>query len=387
MKFSCNREEIIKNLNIAQRATDPKSNISVLRNVLFDLRTDRLHLIGFDHRIGIRTSLACTVEKEGAITVPCTLLLEVLSVMTDDNVYFTLDDSVLTMECGKSKYHFHCITAEDFPPFPKDSGGKSFAVDAALLEQAVRRTIFATNPDDPRAFIGGVFMTAEGGDLVFVSTDMHRLTYCKVPEQNVTFEQKGIIIPTRTLGELLRILSAAAKPEKEPAKTEKTEKEEEKKTGAKLTVTVQSDSVAFDIDGVYMISRIIKADYPNYDKVLPSMSMGTCRVARGRLISAVRGASIMARAKESQNIIECAILDNDIQLTASTQDIGSAIEEVDIDKKGKNIKATFNSRYLLEFLNVVDDDEIIIDYTEELKAMLFHTDTPNYKYVLMPIKV
>lgn len=378
MKFSCNREELLKNLNIAQRATDPRSNIMVLRNVLFDLEEDRLNLVGYDHRIGIRTSMSCTVEEAGSVTVPCALMLEVLSVKSDDNVYCTLEDDILSLECGKSKYSFNCIPSEDFPPFPQMSGGKTFDIPAAAMETGVKRTLFATNPDDPRAFMGGLFLGTESGGLVMVATDGHRLTYNRIPDQSAPLDAKGVIVPARTMNELLRIFPSA--------KPEKTEKEDKKKE-PKVTVTVQEDAIAFSLDGIYMISRLIKVDYPNYDKVIPGTNKGSCRVSKTRLISAVRGAAIMARAKENQNIIEFRVDGDVLRLSASTQDIGSAAEEVDIEHKGANIGVSFNSKYILEFLNVVEADEAVFEFSEELKATLFHVDSPDYKYVLMPIKI
>lgn len=387
MKFSCSREELTRNLNIAQRATDPKSNVSVLRNVLFELAEDRLNLVGYDHRIGIRTSMPCTSDESGSVTVPCALLLEVLGVVSDENVYFTLEDTTLTLECGKSRYNFTCIDADDFPPFPKTTTGKDFAIDAATFERGIRKTLFATNPDDPRAFMGGVYMGVEAGGLAMVSTDGHRLTWFHVPNQPTPMGDKGVIVPSRTLTELLRILPAQAKPEKAEKPAEEGAESKPAAKAAKLTVTVQDDAIAFSFDGIYMISRLVKADYPNYEKVIPAANMGSCRVARGRLANAVRGAAIMARAKENQNIIEFTVDDNLLRLSASTQDVGSAQEEVDIEQKGNKISVSFNSRYVLDFLNAVADDEVVFEYSEQLKATMFHTDAPDYKYVLMPIKM
>lgn len=384
MKFSCSREELTKNLNVAQRATDSKSNVMVLRNVLFELKEGRLGLIGYDHRIGIKTSMKCEIDQEGSITVPCGLMLEVLGVLSDPVVNFSLEGSVMTMECGKSRYNFTCIPSDDFPPFPKTSGGKKFSLPANVLDKAVRQTIYATNADDPRPFMGGVYMCGKDGALIFVSTDGHRMTLRVLPDQKTPMEEKGVIIPARTLQELLRILPSG----KNAEKVDKDKEEEGKeKSAPSVKISVQDDNISFDFDEVYMISRLVKAEYPNYEKVLPTSTKGSCRIARNRFANAVRGVAIMARAKENQHIIELHIGDGALNLHSSTQDVGSADEVVDIEKKGTDIKVSFNSKYIIDFLNSVEDDEVIIDYSEDLKATLFHTDTPDYKYVLMPIKI
>jgi len=366
MKFSCRRELLIKNLQIAQRATDPKSNITILRNVLIDLKEDRMDIIGFDHRIGIKTGMECTVEEPGRITVPCALLLEILGAMGEEMVYFTLDGYILNIECDKSRYNLNCLSAEDFPQFPEIKEEKSFEVEAGILEKGIRQTILATNPDDPRAFMGGVYIKGGKEELVFVGTDGHRLAFRRFQPEAAVPEFE-VIVPTRTLSELLRIIG-----EVEPEK---------------LKIGVGEKSVSFTMDGVFVISRLVDAKYPKYDKVIPDNTEGSCRVGRQKMANAVRGASIMARAKENKDMVEMSITDESIKFQSSTNDIGSADEEIAVTKKGRDVRFAFNSRYILDFLGVVDDDEIVIEFTEELNPSLFHTDNPDYRYVLMPIKV
>jgi DNA polymerase-3 subunit beta len=369
MKFSCNRETLLKTLHLAHRATDAKNRVPVLRNVLFELRGNRLSMTGFDHRIGIRADIECAGEADGRITVPCQILLDVLGVMMDGTVYFSLDETVMSMECGRSKYNFNCIPADDFPPFPKAEGKEAFEVSREMLEIGIRQTVFATNPDDARAFMGGVLLKAdkEKKEVRFIATDGHRLAM-RVLMLEGHVPETQVVIPTRTLAEVLRVIQEA------------------KENMVKVTVDEKS-SVTFKADGVLIVSRLVDAEYPKYERVIPSVSEGSCRVNRQRLLSAVRGASIMACSKENRDIIEMSINDESIRFTSATKDVGSAAEEVEINKKGKDVRIAFNSKYIIDFLNAVDDDEVVIEYKDELDPGYFHTDMPDYTYVLMPVKV
>lgn len=367
MRFSCNREKLLKNLHIAQRATDAKSNIAVLRNVLLEVESNNMNIIGFDHRMGIRTGMECNTEESGKITVPCALLLEILSVMQEETVYFSLDGYVMAVECGKSKYSLNCLSADDFPEFPEIGDEKSFDILKEVLEKGVKQTLLATNPDDPRAFMGGIFIKAEKENIIFVGTDGHRLAFRKFEMVGANPPAFELIVPARTMSELLRIIS-------------------ETETG-KVKIGLGEKSISITLDSVYIVSRLVDAKYPKYEKVIPEAQGGSCRVGRQKMAGAVRGAAIMARAKENKDMIEISITDDSMKFSASTQDVGSADEEIEITKKGKDIRFAFNSKYIIDFLGVVDDDEIVIEYTEELNPSLFHTDNPDYKYVLMPIKV
>lgn len=367
MKFSCNKELLQKNLHIAQRATDPKSNISVLRNVLLELGDNKLDVVSFDHRMGIKTTMECVSDQVGRTTIQCNLLLDCLNSITEENVYFTLDGNTMKLESGSFNYTINCISADDFPPFPEAAEEKSFELNKEMLEKGVKQTILATNQDDPRAFMGGVFIKTEGTNVIFVGTDGHRLSFRKFESGEKSLPAFEIIAPARTLSELLRIVSEI--------------------DSDKIKVGVAEKSVTFTMGGVFLVSRLVDAKYPKYERVIPENQDGSCRVARQKMISAVRGAAIMARSKENKDMVEMSITDETITFASKTQDEGSASVEINVAKKGRDVRFAFNSKYILDFLNAVDDDEIIIDFTEELSPSMFHTDSPDYKYVLMPIKV
>jgi len=326
-------------------------------------------MVGYDHRIGIRTSMECSVEEEGRITVPCALLIEVLGIMLEDTVYFSLDGTVMNMECGRSTYNFNCIPADDFPPFPKIEGKDNFELDISLLGTGIKQTLFATNPDDPRAFMGGMLfnLEKEKSEVKFVATDGHRLAMRKFQLDGQSIPNSQAIVPSRTMAELLRVLPEADE--------------------GKINVSIDEKSISFTVKDVFIISRLVEADYPKFERVVPTRCEGSCRVNRVRMLGAVRGASIMARSKENRDLVEINVTDESIRFSSSTQDVGSANEEVEVTKKGKDVRVAFNSKYIIDFLTAVDDEEVIFEFTEELDPGLFHTDMPDYTYVLMPIKV
>lgn len=367
MKFSCNKELLQKNLHIAQRATDPKSNISVLRNVLFELGDNEINLVSFDHRMGIKTSMECEVEVKGRTTMQCNLLMDCMNSISDERVYFSLEGNTMRIDSGSFNYTINCISADDFPPFPETAEEKKFEIETKLLETGIKQTVLATNPDDARAFMGGVLVKSEGENVIFVGTDGHRLAYRKAHCGGKSLPAFEIIAPSRTMAELLRIIGEV--------NCEKTK------------IGVAEKSLTVTLGSVFLVSRLVDAKYPKYEKVIPENQDGSCRVGRQKMISAVRGAAIMARSKENKDMVEMSITDEAMTFASKTQDEGSADIQINVAKKGRDVRFAFNSKYIIDFLNAVDDDEIVIDFTEELNPSLFHTDSPDYKYVLMPIKV
>lgn len=364
MKFTCDRQQLQKGLSIVQKATDAKSNILVLRNVLMNISGEKLELTGYDHRLGIRTAVDCQAENSGSITCPCDLLTDILNVIDEDRVRFELEDETMNVQAGKFFYKLNCVASEDFPNLPEEETDGAISMKAAALRKGIRRALIATDETDPRVYMGGVYFEIEDKKLRMVSTDGRRLSLVEA-EGEVSGELK-IVVPARTLNELSHILP---------------DKEEE------IKITPGKKSISFAFGQVFMVSRLIEADYPNYKRAVPTEYISNARVGRQKFQNALRAASVMAKSKDAMGMVEVETKDDCIKFSAVTVDIGSAALEIEAQKKGKDMKIAYNIRYVMDFLNVVDSDEVVIDFTKETGPAVFHTDTPDFSYILMPIRV
>lgn len=365
MKFTCERTSLLKGLSIVQKATDPKSNILVLRNVLVNIKDETLELTGYDHRLGIRTSVSCKPEESGSITCPCDLLVEILNAVDEEQVRFELEEETMNVEAGRYYYKVNCIPSEDFPNLPEEEGGEEFAMKSSALRKGIRRALISTDDSDPRAYMGGVYFETEEGLLRLVATDGRRLSIVESEEKGEIAKGLKIVVPSRTLGELTHIL---------------TDREED------VLVTPRAKSISFTFGDVYVVSRLIEADYPSYKRAIPTEYVATCRVSRQKLQAALRAASVMARSRDAMGLVELEVRDDCINFRSTTIDIGSAALEIEAQKKGKDIQIAYNIKYVMDFLNTVEEDEVVIEYTKETGPAVFHTDSPGFKYILMPIR-
>ena len=77
-----------------------------------------------------------------------------------------------------------------------------------------------------------------------------------------------------------------------------------------------------------------------------------------------------------------------LSLFSDTSEVGEASEEIEIDYGGPEILIGFNSRYILDFLSVVEDDTLRIDLKDSLSSMLLAPrEDKNYYCVVMPMRV
>ena len=367
MDFSCKREALMNAVQVAKRATDSKSSIQILRNVMMKAEGNALELFGFNHRMGIRNKIECTVNDTGVTTCPADLLMEVLGVLSDDDINCQIKNDLMTIKCGKSRYQVQCANSDDFPAFPNNTYSDVFELSTDVLMDGVKRTIFAANPDDPRAFMGGVLIKTVKGCLHFVATDGNRLALKTIENDSI----KGTInalVPKTTMSELSKVLSSGK--------------------NEVIKISVDKKNITFEAGDVFLHSRLIEADYPGYEKVIPKTFNGEAVINKNKMTVAVRGVSIMARSKENKNRIELKTQQDSVVLSADTHDVGCASEEVNAVSQGDVLEAALNSQFILDFLGVTNSDDITVKYVDDASPSLWiDNGDDSYTYIVMPIKV
>ena len=77
-----------------------------------------------------------------------------------------------------------------------------------------------------------------------------------------------------------------------------------------------------------------------------------------------------------------------LKLTAITQDVGQAHEQLDADFSGEALTVAFNPEYLLSGVDVTAGDEITLDTVDAQKpAVIRSAGAEEFLYLLMPVRV
>lgn len=366
-------------------AADPRSNIPVLQNALFTFDGSTATISAYDHRIGIRATLDGKATGEPFdISVNPRRLLDALkkhkSGYVDigarggedrDSDFFVAGQKLTSMP------------AADAPPWPAIGLCQSLYADSDRLTTALTRAWIATNPDDPRAFMGGVLMCNDA----FVGTDGHRLTAIQNDIADMAFQ---CIVPSRTVSVLSKLTPSTKKGERRVTKVM-----------VPTTINDKPNAISFQVDCFEMVSRVVDANYPSYSKVLPDTSSGAwrCIFNTARFRAEVAAAREFACAKENMDIIDITF-DKEAgtaRFHAETHDVGTYDNtiECEIDRHldgsadSKPLKLSFNARYLLEATHNRSESETILFVRGELSgaAFTFTTDALFETHVVMPIKI
>lgn len=381
-RFIMDSRVLAAQLKNVGHAVDCKSNVMVLRCVLLDAdEAGALRITGYDHRLGIRSPMNADVEGDVfPVAVPFSLLSQALvGIKGDIDIRTSWDGDLCKLHVGG--HVIDTIPGDEFPPFPEPKKSqKAFDVSKAAFRDVVKRTVFATNPNDPRQFMGGVFFTGEA----CVATDGHRLSIQTLNDHPVP-EGFDAIIPTTTLLCVDKLFG------------------NKKQLAGDLHIerVIDGRAVSFQVDDYEIVSRTIDAKYPNYKKVRPDYSSSALYVTfdTAAMDRAVKSAKKFALVKEKQGIVEFTFNAEaeEIIVHAETQDRGSFTDTVSatfagsIDSHGwdKTLKISFNGNYMNQMLAHGEPESTLIIFGELKPAKMStrHGELAEDAQILMPIKI
>ncbi|MGD8239130.1 MAG: DNA polymerase III subunit beta [Armatimonadota bacterium] len=368
LNVTCARDSLFEAMQVVSRAVSGRSTLPILNNVLMEGSDDSLRLVATDLELSIEASISAKVEDDGALTAPARVLAEVVQNLPSADVTLTVDDTnTVTVGCQKSEYAIRGLPSEEFSTLPEIEGGVEFSMPQETMKSVIEQVTFASSPDETRPMLTGALLRVGEQEMTVVATDTHRLALRKIsgldglPDAAVT-----AIVPSRALNELARSLP---RDDDDP-----------------VSIRMGERLLEFRVPGVVIASRLIEGEFPNYEKVIPTDFDRKAVVKREELANALRRALIVAR--EDANRIVLGVDGETLSITADSQDVGRASEQVAVALDGAAIEIAFNGRYLLDVLAAVMTEDIEIEMSGALSPGTVRPGgDADYLYVLMPMQI
>lgn len=367
MRFSCDKNVILKEISVAQEIIASRNALSILSNVLLEADGDALTIKATDLKVSFETRIPVVVEAPGNTTVFCDKLLGILRTFPDGEVKFIQDDGDrITITDGKNiNFQLHSISADKFPEIPETDEAAYFALPQKDFIGMVSQTIFAISDDETRYFMNGVYMEKGEDRLIMVATDGRRLSYISNSPDGEVPEFDGIIIPPKVLNLVKKLASGEGE--------------------LKLAV---ADKILFaKFDNQKVTSTLIDGQFPNYSRVIPETQDYEVQVNRSELIAALRRVSLLADHK-SKRIFLSVSAEKLTLKSDEVSEIGMAEESIDCRYEGPESNFALNHVYLSDPLKVIDDEEVSMKFTETHKAItMVSVPESSYFHIVMPMQM
>ena len=379
MELSVRRTELLRELHLFQGIVERKNTIPILANILVEAEegAGKIKLIATDLEVGLSSRCAAEVTKGGVLTLPAKKLYEIVRALPETAVRITQPVAgTVYVEAAQFSSRMQTLPREDFPALPEATDTATVNLSCGMLREMVEKTQFAVTGEDTRYFLNGALLVLGATSMRLVATDGHRLALVSAvrdsaAEEGYTTkvdegEERRVILPKKTLWELGRLLGEG-------------DDEVAYKRG--------ENHLFFDIGGRQLVSRVLDAQFPAYERVIPTGNDKRIEFERDRLTSAIKRVALLS--SERSRAVKLQIDAGKVEITSSSPEIGEACEVLSVEYKDTALELCFNAQYLLDFLAVADSESVVMEFKDEMSQAVLSplsTEGYDYTYVIMPMR-
>jgi DNA polymerase-3 subunit beta len=387
MKISSLQENLKQGLLTVSHVAGKNINLPILNNVMIEAKNGNIKLITTNLEIGVVNTVRGKIEKEGSFTVDSKTIADYVSLLPNKKINIEQKENNLIVESENYKTKIIGQSSEEFPLIPEVDKKTYYSAKIGEFRQALSQTAFAVSGSESRMELSGVLFSFNKEKLILAATDSYRLAEKKtnIKTNSEDGEDKRIIIPARTLQELIRILSG------------EMDGGETKDDGDEIKFYLSENQILFTVGSTELVSRLIEGQYPDYQQIIPTNTKTTITINKQELTRAVKASALFSKTGINDINLDFPLDKKKAVISSASGQTGENIAELDADVVGEDNGVVINYRYLLDGLNNIDGENIKIEVVDSntpcilksshsAKASGDKEKGEDYLYIIMPIK-
>ncbi|MGE9295096.1 MAG: DNA polymerase III subunit beta [Puniceicoccales bacterium] len=374
MKFKIHRDHFATGLQQVLNVVGSRATMPILSNVLIQAEGNQISLTTTNLDLGIRCRIKAEVEQPGGITLPVRKLATIVRALPNADVEVDASGgSQAKITSGGSLFRIMGISEDEFPPLPSFADQHIFNLKQDTLQGMLKSVSYAQSKDENRYILNGVYFIFNDNAMSLVATDGRRLALCS-EELEVADDNAGnLILPAKTVDELQRLLGQG-----ENVKITFSDRQ------VAFEIKIDGDDDAGLVDSIYLVSKIVEGNYPNYKQVIPKETENRIKIERELLAECVQRAALVTSDKN--NSVKLKLKDNLLEITGSSPEYGESHESMAISYEGAEVTVAFNPQFLLDPLKALAQDEVYFEFKDELSPGVFKT-LDSFLCVIMPLRL
>ena len=364
MKFKCKKNILQEAIYTVQKAVTGKSTLAILEGILITAKNGNITLVGTDIDLSIETNMKANVLEQGTIAVDSKLFGELIKKLPNDEIEITTkENNYIEIVCQKSRSVIIHMDADEFPSLPIVDENILLSFSQYILKDMIKGTSFAAAQDETRPILTGILFEIKDKKLNLVALDGLRVA---IRSENIDNDNLiNVVIPAKTLNEVAKIMSDG---------------DEEVK------ITFTKNHILFNLGKTKIISRLLEGEFIKYASIIPNEYNTKVVVNRHEMQDCIERASLVAK-EGNTNLVKIDIND-DIMIINSNSQLGKVREELTVSLQGQSIQIAFNSKYLIDVLKIMDEDEIVMEFSSSVSPCVVKSkEGNNCIYLVLPVRV
>jgi len=370
MKFSCEKESLIKGINSVINAVPSKTTMPVLEGILIQTNNNSLKLTTYDLEIGIEYVLEGNVKEQGNTVVNAVMFSEIIRKLPDTEINISINESnLLEIECEGSLYKLAVMNPDEFPELPKINIDNSIEIEQTILKNMIRKTIFAVSTEENRPIFTGCLFEVINNKLNVVAVDGYRMA---VKSNSINEKASGFssVIPGKTLNEVNKIITDSLD---------------------NIRIGISKNQALFEMENCKIVTRLLEGEFLKYSSTIPTTWETKIKVDKNKLQECFERIILISASsieKEKKYPVKIKIEIGKVVISCANQ-LGDAKEDITVETEGKELEVGFNPKFFLDALKSIDDEEIYIEFGTNRSPCIIKPidDNGDYIYMILPIKM
>jgi len=355
MKIVIQKKELENVLVKSIPFLESKDNSMITSNVCISLNDGVMTVNATNYEIGLKSTVECLgIITDGSAIINGKKLLDIIKILKSDNVTLECKNDFLHVTQSRSKFKVSLFNDGDFPQFPQIDNDIEIAIDSDVMINAFREITPSIDSNNPKYEFNGALMDIKTDSIRFVSTDTRRLSIVNI--DNNSDKEFSIIIPRVAILEIQKLFYADIK------------------------IYCNDVYLIIKSDNFMFFTKLINGKFPDYQRIIPTELSHKITINKLLMIESIKQINVVSSE------VQINISGNQMVFSSVADKNNNAVTDIEIDYNCKdNITTVVNSKYILDFLNVIFDNEFTLGISSE--NMPFLLESGSLKTVVMPIVV
>lgn len=384
MDLVISKKDLLRLCARCQGVADKKAAMPALSNILLTAEGNLLRASATDMYLSVTGTTQAQVDTAGAVAVPARDLTDRVRVMPDGALHIATNatgQTTIKAVGSPRRFTLRGIPGSEFPQLPApEPTAPRLQLPTDTLAKLLARTHFSISSDETRPHVNSALFEWNENKVRMVTTDGHRLSKMELTTE-LTTASASMLLPFKAITELRRIA--------DDIRAEKPEAGDETRRTDSVHISLAGPNAFFEFGPTRFSVKLVDAQFPPYQQVIPQAANSTVRASRKALSDALEAVRIAASDRTGG--VKLSTVASTLRITSESPESGAAFDELPVEYTGPELTIGFNAKYFLDVLGAIDTEEIQLAISGELDPAVIRPvperDTESYIAVVMPMKI
>ena len=350
------QKSIIENILVhAQPFLEKKDTSQITSHVFMNVSDSKLTLKATDYEIGFLVSTNnINIIGNGSVTANGKKLLDIIRILKDGDINLEVKNDMLYISQSHSNFKLPTFSFNEFPEFPSYEGKPRISIDSHSLIESLKKITPSIDTNNPKFELNGALIDIKQDSINFASTDTRRLAVVNI--NNQSSNELSIIVPKKAIVEIQKLFFND------------------------IELYYDETNLIIHSDQYTFFTKLINGKFPEYSRIIPKEIANTLILPKALMIESIKQITTISTD------VKITFLNDLITFESLSDDNIEAKTEINFTTGFSSpFTVAINSKYLLDFLNIINSSEFSIGLNEG--NLPFVLSEENFKTVVMPIVI